>query len=114
MRDARTRIRHALRKVCSQHLWMPVPPDLEDAIADAAAGQIAGEDVDASPYGPLFELAGMMAHDYHGYGRFATVYDDEVAVLPIAHHETFDDGEPGTDVPHGLRVPTARNGCRWP
>ena len=37
-----------------------------------------------------------MAHGYHGYGSFATVYDDEVAVLPIAHPEAFDDGEPGT------------------
>ena len=37
-----------------------------------------------------------MAHDYHGYGTFATVYDDVVVVLPIAHPEAFDDGEPGT------------------
>ena len=96
MRNARTRIRLALRKACSQHLWMPVPPDLEDAIVDAAVEQIADGDVDASPYGLLFELAVFMAHDYHGYGTFATVYDDEVTVLPIAHPEAFDDGELGT------------------
>ena len=30
------------------------------------------------------------------YGTFATVYDDVVVVLPIAHPEAFDDGEPGT------------------
>ena len=96
MRNARARIRPALRKVCSQHLWMPVPPDLEDAIVYAAAEQIPMEDIDASPYGMLFYLAVTMAHDYHGYGTFATVYDDEVTVLPIAHPEAFDDGELGT------------------
>ena len=96
MRENRARVRAALRKACSQHLWMPVPPDLEDDIVDAAVGSIADEDVDASPYGVLFELAVAMAHDRHGYGVFATVYDDEVTVLPIAHPEAFDDGEPGT------------------
>ena len=92
----RRKIRAALRKACSRHLWMAVPQELEDAIVDEAAGHIADEDVDASPYGPLFELAVYMAHDYHGHGMFATVYDDVVAVLPIAHPEAFDDGEPGT------------------
>lgn len=92
----RRKIRAALRKACSQHLWMAVPRELEDAIVDAAAGCIADEDVDASPYGPLFELAVFMAHGYHGYGTFATVYDDVVVVLPIAHPEAFDDGESGT------------------
>jgi hypothetical protein len=75
---------------------MAVPRELEDAIVEEAAVRIADEDVDASPYGPLFELAVYMAHDYHGHGTFATVYDDVVAVLPIAHPEAFDDGEPGT------------------
>ena len=93
---SRRKIRAALRKACSQHLWMAVPRDLEDAIVDAAAGSIADEDVDASPYGPPFGLAVLMAHDYHGYGTFATVYDDVAAILPIAHPEAFDDGEPGT------------------
>ena len=92
----RRKIRAALRKACSQHLWMAVPRELEDAIVDAAAAGIADEDIDASPYGPLFELAVFMAHDYHGYGTFATVYDDVVVVLPIAHPEVFDDGELGT------------------
>ena len=92
----RRKIRSALRKACSQHLWMAVPRELEDAIVDAAAAEISEEDVDASPYGPLFELAVFMAHDYHGYGTFATAYDDVVVVLPIAHPEAFDDGEPGT------------------
>ena len=73
-----------------------MPRDLEDAIVDAAAGSISDGDVDASPYGPLFGLAVLMAHDYHGYGTFATGYDDVVAILPIAHPEAFDDGEPGT------------------
>lgn len=92
----RRKIRSALRKACSQHLWMAVPRELEDAIVDAAAAEISEEDVDASPYGPLFELAVLMAHGYHGHGTFATVYDDVVVVLPIAHPEAFDDGEPGT------------------
>ena len=92
----RRKIRAALRKACSQHLWMAVPRELEDAIVEEAAGRIADEDVDASPYGPLFELAVYMAHDYHGHGTFATAYDDVVATLPIAHPEAFDDGEPGT------------------
>ena len=92
----RRRIRAALRKACSQHLWMAVPRELEDEIVDAAASEIADGDIDASPYGLLFELAAAMAHDYHGYGTFATVYDDVVVVLPIAHPEAFDDGEPGT------------------
>lgn len=92
----RRRIREALRKACSQHLWMAVPRELEDEIVDAAASEIADEDINASPYGLLFELAAAMAHDYHGYGTFATVYDDVVVVLPIAHPEAFDDGEPGT------------------
>ena len=93
---SRRKIRAALRQVYSQHLWMSVPKDLEDEIVDEAASRISYEDIDASPYGPLFELAVFMAHEYHGYGTFATVYDDEVAVLPIAHPEAFDDGEPGT------------------
>ncbi|MGI5940390.1 MAG: hypothetical protein ACOX8V_06895 [Thermoleophilia bacterium] len=93
---SRRKIRAALRKVCSQHLWMAVPKDLEDEIVDEATGHIADEDIDASPYGPLFELAVFITHDYHGYGRFATVYDDEATVLPIAHPEAFDDGELGT------------------
>ena len=65
-------------------------------MVDAAAAEIPEGDVDASPYGPLFELAVLMAHGYHGHGTFATVYDDVVVVLPIAHPEAFDDGEPGT------------------
>lgn len=93
---SRRKIRSALRKACSQHLWMAVPRELEDAIVDEAANHIADEDIDASPYGPLFELAVIMSHDYHGYGSFATVYDDVIVVLPIAHPEAFDDGEPGT------------------
>ena len=93
---SRRKIRSALRRACSRHLWMAVPRELEDAIADAAANGIADEDVDASPCGPLFELAVLMAHDYHGYGMFATIYDDVVVVLPIAHPDAFDDGEPGT------------------
>ena len=36
----RGRVRRALRKACSQHLWMPVPQELEDLIVDAAAEQI--------------------------------------------------------------------------
>ena len=92
----RSKIRTALRRACSQHLWMAVPRELEDKIVDEAANHIADEDIDASPYGPLFELAVLMAHDHHGYGTFATVYDDVVVVLPIAHPEAFDDGEPGT------------------
>lgn len=89
-------IRTSLRKVCSQHLWMPVPQELEDKIVDAAANQLAPEDIDASPYGVLFELAVEFAHEYHGYGVFASVYDDEISVLPVAHPEIFDDGKLGT------------------
>ena len=92
----RRRIRAALRRACSQHLWMPVPPDLEDSIVDAACDQLEPEDVDASPYGPLFEIAVDMAHERFGYGTFATIYDDAVAILPIAHPELFDDGGSGT------------------
>ena len=44
----------------------------------------------------LFELAVDMAHDYIGHGTFATIYDDEVTVLPIAHPEAFADGGSGT------------------
>lgn len=54
------------------------------------------EDIDASPYGMLFELAVEMAHDHMGDGTSATIYDDEVTVLPIAHPEAFDDGCTGT------------------
>ena len=92
----RETVRAALREVCSRHLWMPVPPDLEDAIVEAALEQVGLPDIDASPYGMLFELAVDMAHDYLGHGTFATVYDDEVTVLPIAHPEAFADGNPGT------------------
>ena len=92
----RRKIRSALRRACSQHLWMAVPRELEDAIVDEAAAHIADGDIDASPYGLLFGLALDMAHEYHGHGTFATVYDDVVVVLPIAHPEAFDDGEPGT------------------
>ncbi|MDO4806999.1 MAG: hypothetical protein Q4A07_07115 [Coriobacteriales bacterium] len=90
------RIRRALRKVCSQHLWMPVPQELEDLIVDAATAQIAPVDIDSSPYGALFELAVRTAHEYVGYGTFATIYDDEVTVLPLSHPDAFDDGEWGT------------------
>lgn len=69
----RRRVRRALREVCSQHLWMPVSEALEDLIVDVATEQIAPEDVDASPYGMLFELAVRMAHDYVGHVPFATV-----------------------------------------
>ena len=31
-----------------------------------------------------------------GAGTFATAYDDEVTVLPVAHPEAFDDGQRGT------------------
>ena len=93
---SRRNIRSALRKACSQHLWMAVPRELEDAIVSAAEREIPEEDIDASPYGLLFGLALDMVHEYHGYGSFATVYDDVVAVLPIAHPDAFDDGEPGT------------------
>jgi hypothetical protein len=96
MPDDRRRVRRALRKVCSQHLWMPVPPVLEDLIVDAATAQIAPEDIDSSPYGTLFELAVRMAHEHVGYGTFATIYDDEVSVLPLSHPDAFDDGEWGT------------------
>lgn len=96
MPSDRRRVRQALRKVCSQHLWMPVPQELEDLILDAASERIPPEDVDSSPYGELFELAVRMVHEHVGYGTFATVYDDEVTVLPIGHPEAFDDGEWGT------------------
>lgn len=89
-------VRRALRKMCSQHLWMPVPQELENLIVDAATERIAPEDVDASPYGILFELAVRMVHEHIGYGTFVTFYDDEVTVLPIAHPEAFGDGEWGT------------------
>lgn len=92
----RRKTRSALRRACSRHLWTAVPRELEDAVVDEAANHIADEDVDASPYGPLFELAVGMARDRHGHGSFATVYDDAIVVLPIAHPEAFDDGEPGT------------------
>ena len=96
MQSSKRRLRAALRKVCSQHLWMPVPPRLEDAIVDAAAVLIAPEDVDASPYGLLFELAVQMTHDYLGHGSFVTIYDDEVTITPRHNPELFADGEPGT------------------
>lgn len=72
---------------------MPVPQELEDLIVDAAAEQSAPEDVDASPYGILFELAVRMVHECVGYGTFATIYNDEVTVLPITHPEAFGNGE---------------------
>ncbi|MBE6472805.1 MAG: hypothetical protein E7Z99_04390 [Coriobacteriaceae bacterium] len=52
-----------------------------------------------------------MTHDYYRRRTFATVYDDAVVVLPIAHPETLDGGELG-DVPYNLGASTARNGCR--
>ena len=85
-----------MRTVCSQHLWMPVPQELEDLIIDVATEQIAPEDVDSSPYGMLFELAVSIVHERIGYGTFATTCDDEVPVLPNAHPEAFDDGCLGT------------------
>ncbi|ACV22274.1 Uncharacterised protein [Slackia heliotrinireducens] len=57
---------------------------------------IADEEIDASPYGSLFELTVIMSHDYHGYGSFATAYDDVTVVLHIAYPEALNDGEPGT------------------
>ena len=91
---------------------MAVPRDLEDAIVDAAAAEISDEDVDTSPYGPLFELAVFMAHDYHGYGTFATAYDDVVVVLPRPSRGVR--RRRARDVPRDLRVPTARSGRRRP
>ena len=96
MPSDRRRVRRALRTVCSQHLWMPAPQELEDLIVDVATEQIAPEDVDSSPYGMLFELAVSIVHEHIGYGTFATIYDDEVSVLPNAHPEAFDDGCLGT------------------
>ena len=93
----RETVRAALREVCSRHLWMPVPPELEDAIVEAALdNQVGLPDIDASPYGMLFELAVSIVHEHIGYGTFATIYDDEVSVLPNAHPEAFDDGCLGT------------------
>ena len=96
MRSNRSRVRSALREACSKHLWMAVPAELEDAIVEAACERIAPEDIDASPFGLLFDLAVRMAHKHHGYGSFATVYDDEVILLPVAHTEAFADEGPGT------------------
>ena len=96
MPSDRGRVGRALRTVCSWHLWMPVPQELEDLIVDVATEQIAPEDVDSSPCGMLFELAVSIVHEHIGYGTFATVYDDEVSVLPNAHPEAFDDGCLGT------------------
>lgn len=90
------RVRSCLRKACSQHLWRPVPPDLEDEIVEVACSTLDTEDVDASPYGCLFEIAVEIARTSQGHGAFATVYDDEVTVCDIAHPEAFDDGLPGT------------------
>ena len=81
-----------MRKVCSQHLWMPVPQELEDLIVDVATEQIAPEDVDSSPYGMLFELAVSIVHEHIGYGTFATIYDDEVSVLPNANRRLLTTG----------------------
>ena len=119
MRKSGAKVRAALREACSRHFWMPVPAELEDRIVEAAARPIADEGIDASPYGPLFELAVGMAHEHHGYGAFATVYDDTVIVLPLAHPEAFDDGEPGTyrairGAATAELVPTACNGRRRP
>ena len=96
MPASRRRIRAALRKVCSQHLWMAVPEDLEDQIVIRASAELSDQDIDASPYGELFELIVDMAHAYHGYGTFVVVYDDEVTVVPTTHSEVFHDGQPDT------------------
>ena len=96
MQSNKTKIRLALRHVCSQHLWMPVPKTLENAIVEVADKEIAIEDINASPYGLLFELAVNMAHIYHGYGRFASFYDDEITIQPIPHPEAFEDGDIST------------------
>ena len=66
------RVRRALSNACPRHLWMPVPQELEDLMADVATGRIAPEDVDSSPYGMLFELAVSIARERIGYGTFAT------------------------------------------
>ena len=89
-------VRACLRKACSQHLWRPVPPDLEDEVVDVACSHLDAADVDASPYGALFEIAVEMAKSRQGYGAFATIYDEEVLVRDEAHPEAFDDGLPGT------------------
>lgn len=66
----------------------------------------------------LFFLAVAMAYDYHGCGTFATVYDDVVVVLPIAHPSRgVRRREPGTyRMIYGHRRPGmgagVRNGCR--
>lgn len=96
MPASKRKIREALRKVCSRHLWMAVPEDLEDRIVERASIELSEEDIDASPYGELFELIVEMAHVHHGYGIFVTNYDDEVTVVPTTHSEVFADGQPGT------------------
>lgn len=96
VRPSRRRVRDCLRKACSQHLWRPVPPDLEDEIVDAACSWLDADDIDASPYGPLFELAAGMAVERQGRGRFATIYDEEVTLIDRPHPEAFRDGMPGT------------------
>ena len=93
---SKKKIRRALRKVCSKHLWMAVPQELEDEIVDSALRQLPEKEINPSPYGELFELAVSMAHDYHGYGTFATIYDDEITVIACSHPEAFDDGKLGT------------------
>ena len=91
----RRKIRAALRKACSQHLWMAVPRELEDEIVNEAARYIADEDIDASPYGALFELAVFMAHDYHGISvmrKLLSVGDQPCTItaqrfdIPVLYH----------------------------
>ena len=64
-KNARRAVRNRLRTVCSRHLWMAVPKELEDYVVREAVASIPSEDLDASYHGPLFELAVRCAVWYH-------------------------------------------------
>ena len=55
--QSREAVRQILQQACSRNLWMAVPIELEDYIADFAAKNMRAEDVNDSVCGELFELA---------------------------------------------------------
>lgn len=76
------RIRKCLHILGSRYLWMAIPKMLEDEIVKTAIETFNDEDIDCDYHGCLFELAVEMAADFHGFGVFATVYDELVIRAP--------------------------------
>jgi len=82
MSSNRSKVRRALQRATSRHLWCAVPLVLEDYIVAYASTVLHDEEICDSSHGPLFEIAVDCAHWHHAGLLDLTIPDPYAQGLP--------------------------------